>query len=132
MPEFDHAEEAQRKGRKLVVRIGEGRFEREVSERFTADWCLFDAVQRLPFGTDDVCEFDLLESLTAWKPGQRLCYRGKMPATWGKQPARLHCFQQLGMGVWPYEYWLDEQHRMVMAITGARVYIWEPAEGGEK
>jgi len=131
-PELDHAEQARVVGNQIDVRIGDGRFEREASDRFTADWCLFEAVQRLPFGTGDVLAFDLLEGLTAWKPGQRLSYRGKWTVPWGGQSARLHCFGQLGMGVWPYEYWLDEEHRLLLAVTGCRVYIRQDAEGGAK
>jgi hypothetical protein len=147
-PELDHAEKGQPDGRRLAVWIGERRYQRDVSERFTADWCLFEAVQRLPFGVGrssppDIeaggvaslhsshapVEFDLLEGLTVWKPGQRLSYREKLPVTWGSRRIPLHCFEQLGMGVWPYEYWLDAGHRLLMVVTGPRVYIWESGQG---
>jgi len=132
LPELDHDEKAVRSGQGLEVEIGGRRFPRKVSPRFTSDWSLFDALQRLTTETDEVVVFDLLEGLTAWKPGQRLSYRGKFPVTWGGETVELDCFQQLGVGVWPYEYWLDARHRLLMAITGARVCVWEPTEGGAK
>jgi len=125
--DMDHAEKAGLSGKTLRVRIGDRTFRRSVSDRFSADWCLFEALGRLPFG--DALEFDLLEGLTVWKPGQRLSYRGEIPVTWGPESVSLHCFQQLGMGVWPYEYWLDDKHRLVVVVTGVRVYILQPEEG---
>ncbi len=74
-------------------------------------------------------EFDLLEGLTVWKRGQRLTYRGRLEQMWGSETVELECFQQLGTGVWPYEFWLDDEGRLVMVITGVRAYIIEPAEG---
>ena len=125
--DMDHAEKVELSGKTLRVRIGDRTFRRPVSDRFTADWCLFEALGRLPFG--DALEFDLLEGLTVWKPGQRLSYRGEIPVTWGTESVSLHCVQQLGMGVWPYEYWLDDRHRLLMVITGVRVYILGSEEG---
>jgi hypothetical protein len=132
LPELDHDEKTVLSEGLLEVRTGGRSFPRQVSERFTSDWSLFDALQRLSAGDEDVISFDLLEGLTAWKPGQRLSHRGKFPVAWGGETVELDCFQQLGVGVWPYEYWLDPQHRLLAAITGARVFIWEPTEGGAK
>lgn len=127
--DMNHAEAVKLSGRALRVRIRDRVFRRQVSDRFTADWCLFEAVPRLPFGAGDAVRFDLLEGLTMWKPGQRLTYRGELPVRWDDESASLHCFQQLGMGVWPYEFWLDGQHRLVVVITGVRVYILQPEQG---
>lgn len=132
LPELDHDEKATLTDQLLAVKILGRRFPRKVSHRFTSDWSLFDALQRLSAESDEVVSFDLLEGLTAWKPGQRLSYRGKFPVAWAGETVELDCFEQLGVGVWPYEYWLDPQHRLLAAITGARVYIWEPTEGGAK
>lgn len=126
--DMDHAERVELSGKTLRVGIGGRRRRRQVSERFTADWCLFEALGRMPFGDGAVVEFDLLEGLTVWKPGQRLSYRDRLPVTWGDESTSLHCFQQIGMGVWPYEYWLDDEHRLVLVITGVRAYILQPQE----
>jgi hypothetical protein len=128
--DMDHSETAELRGDTLRVRIGDRSFDRPASRSFTADWCLFEALGRLPLSDDTALEFDLLEGLTVWKPGQRLSYRGKLAVSWGGERPSLHCFQQLGMGVWPYEFWLDDAHRLVMVITGVRVYILTAEEAG--
>ncbi len=131
-PALDHAEQGRLRDGALEVVIAGQRYERIASRRLTADWCLFEAVQRMAFGRDGVLQFDLMEGLTVWKPGQRLSYRGEFPVDWSGRPLALYCFQQLGMGVWPYEYWLDGQHRLLLVITGARAYIWSGGKGGEQ
>jgi hypothetical protein len=87
----------------------------------TADWCLFEAVQRLPFQANAARRFDLLEGLSVARRAQRIAYRGKGEATQGLGPA--HWFQQTGSGMLPYDYWLDERHRLVVAVTFSRAYI---------
>ena len=129
VPEIDYAEKAKVNGKNVDVTISGERFGRELSSKFTADWCLFEAVQRLKFGMKGVLEFDFLEGLTVFKPGQKLSYRDQLPVIWNDRPALLHRFEQLGTGVWPYEYWLDQQHRLVMVVTGPRAYIWD-GQGG--
>jgi len=87
----------------------------------TADWCLFEAVQRLPVESSTSFAVDILEGLTAHKFNQRLTYRGAYTRK-ENQPA-LHWFHQIGHGVLPYDYWLDDHHRLLMVATGARTYI---------
>lgn len=87
----------------------------------TADWCLFEAVQRLAFDLKAARRFDLLEGLSVARRGQRIAYRGNGQAIADVGPA--HWFQQTGSGMLPYDYWLDERHRLVVAVTFSRAYI---------
>ena len=32
-------------------------------------------------------------------------------------------FSQIGHGILPYEYWLDDRHRLQVVITHSRAYI---------
>jgi len=91
-----------------------------------ADWCLFEAVQRLPFSEDVDERFDLLEGLSLVKPGHRLRYTGAREVRLGQEDVTLHRFVQTGRGMLPYEWWLDEAHRLVMVVTHSRVYILDP------
>ncbi len=91
----------------------------------TGDWCLFDAVQRLPFDKSAFTKFAVLEGLTALKDKQRLFYREKQIDGFKKISLPLYSFFQLGEGVLPYEYWLDKNHRLLMAISGDRLYIMD-------
>ncbi|MGB2820566.1 MAG: hypothetical protein WBF17_06260 [Phycisphaerae bacterium] len=96
----------------------------------TADWCLFEAVQRMDFRAAAPVKFHVLEGLSVLKEDHRLSYRGKIPVTWGPEKLELHCFSQVGRGVYPYEYWLDDRHRLLLVTTGPRTYILETGAAG--
>ena len=109
---------------RVVLRTAGGESRRDAGERITADWCLFAAVQ----GFDpekEVPPFTLLEGLALLKPDQHIAADGRKPVTWGTSTVRLLRYVQIGRGVWPYEYWLDEHGRLVMVVTGPRCYILE-------
>jgi len=90
----------------------------------TSDWCLFEAVQRLAFDRQTSLSFNLLEGLSLSKSGQHLFYRGVYPT---KIPGadRLHCFVQLGSGILPTEYWLDDSHRLLAVTSMNKAYIFD-------
>lgn len=90
----------------------------------TGDWCLFEAVQRLAFDRQTTLGFGLLEGLNVWKSDQHLFYRGAYP-TEILGADRLHCFVQLGGGILPTEYWLDDRHRLLAIISMNKAYIFD-------
>jgi hypothetical protein len=94
----------------------------------SSDWCMFEAIQRMPFDNELKLKFDILEGLSALRPGHRLTYAGEVQHQWGKDAVKLHCFRQFGQGMLPYEYYLDDTHRLVMVVSGYRAYI---LKGGE-
>ena len=116
-------EDARVNGAVIEIEAGGRTLTRKGSARLAADWCLFDAVQRLAFGADSVLEFDMLEGLSLLKGGHRLSYAGKHEVRLGVDTVALHRFQQIGHGVLPYEYWLDDSHRLMMVVTHSRAYI---------
>ena len=77
------------------------------------DWGLFEVVQRLAFDKKSSLMFSLLEGMSISKSPQRLFYRGSYPMKTGEQSLPLHCFCQLGTGILPTEYWLDDRHRLL-------------------
>ena len=89
----------------------------------TSDWALFEVVQRLAFDKKDSLKFDLLEGMSLSKLGHRLSYRGTFPMKMGAQSVPLHCFAQLGWGILPYEYWLDDRHRLLAVMSMNKAYI---------
>jgi len=97
-----------------------------VSARTTADWCLFEALQRWPFRRGESPAFDVLEGLSVHRPGHRVTYRGPETIERNGKPLKLHRFSQLGQGMLPYEYWLDDDRRLLLAVTLSRVYILDP------
>ena len=107
----------------MIIETGGQTLKRKVPGRLTSDWGIFEAVQRLKFNKESSLNFNMLEGLSVLKEGQRLSYRGVYPMRIGDQDVRLHCFHQLGRGILPYNYWLDENHRLVAAISMNKAYI---------
>ena len=107
----------------MFIETGGQTLKRKVPGRLTSDWGIFEAVQRLKFNKESSLDFNMLEGLSVLKEGQRLSYRGVYPMRIGDQDVRLHCFHQLGRGILPYNYWLDENHRLVAAISMNKAYI---------
>lgn len=87
------------------------------------NWGLFEAVQRLPFGDAAEHRFMLLEGTDLVKPDQRLRYRGRFDYSADSGAVPVHCFQHLGRGVMPTDYWLDETHRLLAVINSGRAYV---------
>ena len=98
---------------------------------FTSNWSLIDAVQRLPFDSK-VLKFDLLEDLELHRPEQRLAPGQTAEVELGGRTIKLHSFEQVGRGIPPTTYWLDDQHRLVFVIAGLRALLYDsnPARGG--
>jgi hypothetical protein len=95
----------------------------ELATGVTGNWCLFEAVQRLAFDKASSLSFDLLEGMSLSKPGHRLFYRQSCPMKTDGQSVPRHCFAQLGSGILPYEYWLDNRHRLLVMISMNKAYI---------
>ncbi|MHB9037682.1 MAG: hypothetical protein ACYC64_13550 [Armatimonadota bacterium] len=92
---------------------------------FTGNWSLFDAVQRLPFDTDPI-QFEMLEDMELLKPRQKLMAGPTIEAVLNGRKLRLHSFEHIGEGILPNSYWLDDQHRLLIAVGGVRAFIWDP------
>ncbi len=95
----------------------------EGAERTTSDFCLFEAVQRLAYDKASSVSFDLLEGMRLSKPQHRLLYRGVYPMKMDGRDIPLHCFVQLVSGILPYEYWLDDRHRLLAVTSMNKAYI---------
>jgi hypothetical protein len=57
------------------------------------------------------------------KQDHRLSYRGVTPLKMDQTDKPLHCFVQTGSGILPYEYWLDNRHRLLAVISMNKAYI---------
>ena len=108
---------------KVAILRGKHKTVRDVPKAYTANWCLFEAVQRLPTDAKMRLEFTLFDELDKWKTGHRLTYRGKTAIPFGKEEVPAHCFVQVGRAALPREYFVDEQHRLLLVISGLQAYI---------
>ena len=89
----------------------------------TSDWTMFEAIQRLPFHPIDLPHFNSMDGLTVIKRGHRVYFRENSEERIESQRLTLRNFYQIGNGVLPYEYWLDDAHRLIMMISSNRVYF---------
>ncbi len=108
----------------VLVRRGQAERKTKLARAFTCNWCLLEAVQRLPFDSAPV-NFDMFEDLDLLKPEQTLRPAGEVTLELGGRPVRLHGFRQIGRGILPTHYWLDDQHRLIAAAGGLRAFIWD-------
>ncbi len=102
-----------------------------MSGPFSSNWSLFDAVQRLPFDCRPL-EFTLMEELELPKPEQRLSPGAAVEVELGGRVVKLRSFEQIGRGILPITYWLDDNQRLLVATGGRRSYLLEAAGGGKK
>lgn len=106
--------------------VRRGRVERKTAmpRPFTSNWSLMEAVQRLSFDNFPPLTFDMLEDLDLRKPGQSLKPAGNATLDLAGRQVRLHSFRQIGHGILPTHYWVDDQHRLI-AVTGSlRGFVW--------
>ena len=103
----------------------------KVSGLLSSNWSLFDAVQRLPFDSKTI-EFTLLEELELVKPDQKLSTGATAEVELGGRMVKLHSFEQIGRGILPITYWLDDNHRLIIATGGRRSYLLDSVGGGKK
>ncbi|TFH02690.1 MAG: hypothetical protein E4H13_01240 [Calditrichales bacterium] len=101
-------------GNDVNITIANTSFLRKASGNFTTDWSLFSVIGQLAFDNALQYEFDLLEGLRRFRKTNRLFYKAQ---------SELHRFQQIGSGILPYDYWLNDNHQLLMVITGNRAYI---------
>lgn len=122
-----HQEESAEVGhREINFKKGHFRSTQSLGRRMTADWCLFPAVQRIQFDQFRPLQFDLLEGLSLLKENQQLSKKGESGITIQGKRVKLHGYKQIGRGILPYEYWLDETNRLVLVTTFSAAYILDP------
>jgi len=137
-----------------AIEIAGGRHVRRVpvSGAYATNWALFEAVQRLPRGEFDPLHFTMFDDFDQVKPDQTLSFRktadvvlgrkkvqehqwqelekGRIrKTTWawtGGEPVRLHAYSQLGWGVVPWVYWVDDRGRLLFVVSGLEAYLMEP------
>lgn len=100
---------------------------RQVPVPFTSNWSLFEMVQRMSNNRGTPLRFALLEDLDLLKPRQTLSVLEKTTVpTAGGRFLSLDCYEQIGEGVLPCHYWVDQQHRLLFVLSGTRAYLYDP------
>jgi hypothetical protein len=98
-----------------------------VADDWTLDWTLFGALQRLPTTEAAQWQFDLVEDGDLLRPRQQLSYVGTLATELAGKAMELYGFFHVGTGTLPTHYWLDQQHRLLLAIRYYRAFVLQPS-----
>jgi len=111
----------------LINKTGLRTEEFPIGNNYTSDFSLIDAVQRLGLAGASPMPFTLLEGLERIKPNHRLMSGDKTAEVKiGGRQIKLHCYRQIGEGILPQEYWLDDRQRLIVMLGTIMAYIWDP------
>ena len=94
---------------------------------YTLNWALFDAVQRLPAERFAPIRFTLIDHFDQVKPNHTLSFRTSTDVTIRGKPQTLRAYDQLGEGIVPWVWWVDQHGRLLAAVSGLEAYLLEPA-----
>ncbi len=155
IPETRLVKTGRRKGEKFTVTRGGKKKQLDLAPPAAINWALFDAVQRLPRETFEPLRFTMLDHFDQVKPNQVLTYQGPQTVTVGGTMAEVehveeldrgtirktrrerqgaveitvYGFAQVGEGIVPWVYWVNEQGRLLFAVSGLEAYILETKDG---
>jgi len=95
-----------------------------VAGPYTVNWCLFDALQRLPRAETQPLAFTLIDHFDQPKPETTLAYRKPMRVgIAGGKTVSTHAYEQFGRGNVPWVYWVDEAGRLLLVVAGLEGYM---------
>jgi len=95
---------------------------------YTVNWCLFDAVQRLPGREAQPLAFTLIDHFDQVKPETTLAFRQATDVqVAGGKTIATRVYEQLGRGNVPWVYWTDTSGRLLWVVAGLEGYIREAA-----
>jgi len=110
---------------KIEISDGRGKKVIAVKTAYTINWGLFEAVQRLPREAFRPVAFTMLDHFDQVKPGQSISYHGMIEVALSGKAMRLHRFDHLGEGIVPWVYWVNDEGRLVFALSGLEGYLLE-------
>ena len=116
-------QEVQVKDGVLELFGGVKRFSDQPLKAWSCTWSMLEAVQRLGGKAIKPMAFTLLEYMDARKNEQSLFSVGSLPLNLGGRQVTLQGYRQIGQGIMPMEYWLDEQQRVVMMLGRQRLFL---------
>ncbi len=110
-------------GTLLVKDYVTGRITMRYTGFISSDLSLLAVVQKYGKEPPDVT-FTMLEEMDKPKPGQSLRYIGIEKFKMAGTDITSHCYQQLGCGILPTNYYVDSKNgRLLLVISGMKAYI---------
>lgn len=101
-------------------------FMRQMPGVFTSNWSLLEAIQRVSITTLPL-GFDLLEEMDMLKVKQLLSFGREVQLELDGKDLALGEYRQTGQGILPYHYLVDGNSRLLVAGTGTRLFMFNPA-----
>ncbi|MCF6358909.1 MAG: sulfatase-like hydrolase/transferase [Draconibacterium sp.] len=95
-------------------------------DNFISNFTLFDAVQRMSVQGIDHLDFTLLDELDKVKTKHSIVFSEETTIRFAGATQKVRCYEETGRGLLPWKYYVDTQGRMLLAISGMRVYILYP------
>jgi arylsulfatase A-like enzyme len=92
-------------------------------ENFTSSFTVFDLVQKMSAKGIDHLDFTLLDELDKVKRAHSISFAGETSIQFAGETKSVRCYEGIGEGLLPCKYYLDQQGRMLLAISGMRVFI---------
>ena len=91
---------------------------------FALSWLLFDAVQNLPRKKFDPIKFTLIDHFDQIKPDNQISFHGSISINIPKKEnLKLHVFDQLGDGIVPIVYYVDDSGMLLFVVSGIEAYV---------
>ena len=123
-PNCEFSETGTVSGGSLSVDIGTKTVTRPGSSQMTTDYGVLEAVQDLRFFSSTVVDLDVLEGGSRFFEGRNLAYLKSETVNLSTGSVTLYGFRELGCGGAASEYWVDEHHRVIIAVMfGNRAII---------
>ncbi|OPZ01222.1 MAG: hypothetical protein BWZ10_03494 [candidate division BRC1 bacterium ADurb.BinA364] len=97
--------------------------ERHAARAARSEWGLFDSIASIAAsGQKETPPFDMLESCSIWRTEQRILRRDWIELASAGGPMRVLDCVQIGRGIQPRHYYLDEHQRLVVVSDFFRIY----------
>jgi len=127
IPETTIARRAAVTDGRITLAGGAGTRTLEPAGPYTVNWCLFNAVQRLPGADTPARTFTLIDHFDQVKPETTLSFHKAMDVrVAGGRTLLTRAYQQLGRGNVPWVYWTDEAGRLLWVVAGLEGYVLKP------
>ena len=96
-----------------------------VAGAVSSSWSILEAVQRAG-ANGEQRGFTLLDEMDKAKPGYRLMESGEEKIPFGGESVPVRRYHLIGQGLLPTVYYVDENRRLLLALSGLRAYILNP------
>ncbi len=85
-------------------------------------WAMIDAVQRLPKENFAAVPINFIKDYDKILGPQYLRFGGKFNTELKGQPLTLYKYERVGQGVVPCVYWVNENDRCILIVSGMEIY----------